>query len=57
MDDFFRSARNYVKLGAWGALILSILLAALVYFLQKASFICLDPKYCSNLSRRLIEAP
>lgn len=57
MDDFFHSARNYLRFGVWGALVLSILLSALLYFLQKTSFICFDPKYCANLDRPMIEVP
>lgn len=57
MDDFIRRARSYFKVVALIAVILSIFLSALVYVLGKASFICLDPKYCANLSRRLIEEP
>jgi len=57
MDDFFPKARKYFKVGALIALILSMLLSVLVYLLQKASFICLDPKYCANLDRPLIQVP
>lgn len=49
--------RVYIQKGSIVAIVLSVLIAILLYFMNKMSFVCLDPELCSKLNEPIIKLP
>lgn len=49
--------KNYIQKGSIVVIVVSILITALLYFMGKMSFVCLDQDLCSKLNETIIKLP
>ena len=57
MEGFLAKLRDDIRKGSIVAIVVSALVALLLYFMSKITFMCLDPDICSKLNEPMIKLP
>ena len=57
MEEVLVKSREFIQKGSIVVIVVSILISILLYFMNKMTFVCLDPDICSKMNEPLIKLP